>query len=214
MHPQVVATAIAVALVLVPQLWRYSRHLVTLVHEAGHAVVAVLTGRRLSGIRLHRDTSGITESIGRPTGPGMVLTALAGYPAPPAAGVGLLVLVAQGREAAAWWAVFGGLVAMVVFIRNWFGLLVVAVCGVGVWILQDRGSDALRETLGAGLAWVLLVGGLRATIDLWGHRRRSRSATSDADVLARLTRLPAALWNIVFISAAIGCGWLAWRVVG
>lgn len=32
------------------------RHLVTVVHEAGHAVVAVLVGRRLSGITLHRDT--------------------------------------------------------------------------------------------------------------------------------------------------------------
>ena len=44
-------------------------------HEAGHALTAVLTGRRLTGIRLHSDTSGLTLSTGRPSGPGMVATA-------------------------------------------------------------------------------------------------------------------------------------------
>lgn len=57
---------------------RLVRHLVTLVHEAGHAAVALLVGRRLDGIRLHADTSGVTLSRGRPRGPGMVATVLAG----------------------------------------------------------------------------------------------------------------------------------------
>ena len=44
------------------------------------------TGRKLHGIRLHSDTSGLTLSAGRPTGPGMILTLLAGYVAPPLVG--------------------------------------------------------------------------------------------------------------------------------
>ncbi|MDT7621592.1 MAG: hypothetical protein QOF99_2493, partial [Pseudonocardiales bacterium] len=60
-------------------LWRIARTVVTIAHEGGHAMIAVLTGRRLAGIRLHSDTSGVTVSVGRTTGPGMVLTALAGY---------------------------------------------------------------------------------------------------------------------------------------
>ena len=43
------------------------------------------TGRRLAGIRLHSDTSGLTVSRGKPTGIGMILTAAAGYTAPSAA---------------------------------------------------------------------------------------------------------------------------------
>ena len=43
------------------------------------------SGRRLDGIRLHSDTSGLTVSRGKPTGIGMVLTAAAGYTAPSAA---------------------------------------------------------------------------------------------------------------------------------
>ncbi|MDQ6938479.1 MAG: M50 family metallopeptidase, partial [Actinomycetota bacterium] len=63
---------IAVALVLVRPSWRRTRHLVTIAHEGSHGFVAVLTGRRLSGIRLHSDTSGLTVSRGRARGPGMV----------------------------------------------------------------------------------------------------------------------------------------------
>lgn len=48
-------------------VWRVTRHVVTVVHEGGHGVVALLVGRRLSGIRLHSDSSGLTVSrAGRP----------------------------------------------------------------------------------------------------------------------------------------------------
>ena len=79
----VVATGVA-ALVLVsyPPVWRVLRTVVTIAHEVGHAVVAVVTGRTLRGIRLHSDTSGVTVSRGKPHGPGMVFTTMAGYPAP------------------------------------------------------------------------------------------------------------------------------------
>lgn len=59
--------------------WRLARRVLTMVHEGGHALAAVLVGRRLEGILLHSDTSGLTVSRGKRTGPGMVLTALAGY---------------------------------------------------------------------------------------------------------------------------------------
>ena len=84
-------------LVVLPPAWSITRHLVTLVHEAGHAAVAVLTGRRLNGIRLHTDTSGLTVSSGKPRGPGMIATAAAGYLAPSVLGLVSVVLVLIGR---------------------------------------------------------------------------------------------------------------------
>ena len=71
----------ALALLLVVVAWPRVRLLVTVVPEAGHAVVAVLVGRRLTGIRLHSDTSGLTVSRGRPRGPGMVAMLAAASPA-------------------------------------------------------------------------------------------------------------------------------------
>ena len=72
----------ALLLVAVRPVWRRTRHVVTIAHEGAHGLAAVLSGRRLAGIRLHSDTSGLTVSAGRPTGPGMVLTLLAGYTGP------------------------------------------------------------------------------------------------------------------------------------
>src|SRR5215218_2795592 len=93
----VLGTGLAALLaVLLDGVWRWARHLVTIVHEGGHAVVAVLTGRRLTGIRLHSDTSGLTVSVGRPRGPGMVATAFAGYPGPALLGLGAAWLLSRG----------------------------------------------------------------------------------------------------------------------
>ncbi|MDO3398399.1 M50 family metallopeptidase, partial [Nocardioides sp. SOB44] len=63
----------------------------------GPAVVGVLVGRRLLGIRLHSDTSGVTLSRGRPRGPGMVAMLAAGYLAPAVVGLGAALLLADGR---------------------------------------------------------------------------------------------------------------------
>ena len=51
--------AVAALLVLSPTLWRPTRHVVTIAHEGAHGLVALAAGRRLSGIRLHSDTSGL-----------------------------------------------------------------------------------------------------------------------------------------------------------
>lgn len=72
----VVVTATAALVAVVPNLvWRLSRNAITIAHEGGHGLIALLTGRQLSGIRLHSDTSGLTVSRGKPTGIGMILTA-------------------------------------------------------------------------------------------------------------------------------------------
>ena len=84
LRPEVLlgTAAVAAALVLSPALWRSTRHVVTIAHEGAHGLVALAAGRRLSGIRLHSDTSGLTVSAGRPTGVGMVFTCAAGYTCP------------------------------------------------------------------------------------------------------------------------------------
>ncbi|MER7204738.1 M50 family metallopeptidase, partial [Streptomyces sp. NPDC000188] len=75
----VFATAAAALAVIVPHnIWRLSRNAITIAHEGGHGIVALLSGRRLDGIRLHSDTSGLTVSRGKPSGLGMILTAAAG----------------------------------------------------------------------------------------------------------------------------------------
>ncbi|MCW2831688.1 MAG: hypothetical protein JWP31_2380 [Aeromicrobium sp.] len=207
------AAATALLLVVVPPVWSVTRHLVTLVHEAGHALVALATGRRLNGIRLHTDTSGLTVSSGRPRGAGMIATAAAGYLAPAVLGLVSVLLVEQGQTPAALYAGLGALALMLVYIRNWFGLLVVALSGAAVALLIWRAPASTQDFAALTFAWFLLIAAPRTAIDLWSHRRRVRTRTTDADILARLTFLPAAVWNALFVlltAAALGAA--AWLV--
>lgn len=201
-------------------LWRVSRTVVTIAHEGGHAVMAVLTGRRLTGIRLHSDTSGVTVSVGRPTGPGMVFTALAGYLAPSLLGLAWAGVLVLGWAQPLLWAAVVLLLVTLLYVRNIYGVFAVLVTGAAVAAVAWYGSPELRTGFAAAAAWFLLFGGLRAVRELGRARRRQayRGAAeldSDADQLARLTGLPAWLWIALFTLVALGCVALGgWWLVG
>ncbi len=208
-----VAAALAVLLVLSPASWRATRHVVTIAHEGAHGLVALAAGRRLSGIRLHSDTSGLTVSAGRPTGAGMVLTCAAGYVGPALFGLGAAALLASGHAVGLLWALLGLLTLLLVQIRNWYGLWSVLVTGTVVfaatWWLPSVGQAAF-----AALAtWFLLLAAPRTVLELQTARRRRAAPDSDADQLARLTRLPALFWVGLFLvvdvgALALGARWL------
>jgi hypothetical protein len=203
--------AAAALLVLSPVLWRPARHVVTIAHEGAHGLVALAAGRRLSGIRLHSDTSGLTVSAGRPTGLGMVLTLVAGYTGPGLFGLGAAALLATGHAVGLLWALLGLLALLLVQIRNWYGLWSVLVTGAVVlaatWWLPPNGQAAF-----AALAtWFLLLAAPRTVVELQTSRRRRATPNSDADQLARLTRLPAVVWVGVFLLVDVGALMLGGR---
>jgi Peptidase M50B-like len=196
--------AVAALLVLSPALWRPTRHVVTIAHEGAHGLVALAAGRRLSGIRLHSDTSGLTVSAGRPTGLGMVLTCASGYVGPGLFGLGAAALLASGHAVGLLWALLGLLALLLVQIRNWYGLWSVLVTGavvfVATWWLPPDGQAAF-----AALAtWFLLMAAPRTVVELQTARRRRRAPDSDADQLARLTPLPALFWVGLFLVVDLG----------
>lgn len=188
----------ALVLVLWGPAWRRARHVVTIAHEGGHAVVAVMCGRRLSGVRLHSDTSGLTVTRGRPSGPGMVATFAAGYPAPTAVGLVAAVLLSRGYALAALWAAVLLLALLLVWIRNFFGLYVVLLAAAVVVAVSWWASPEAKVALAHLGTWFLLFGAPRAVVELHRMRRRGRGQGSDADQLARLTRVPGALWVALF----------------
>jgi len=208
--------AAAAVLVLVPALWRQSRHVITLVHEGGHAVAATLSGRRLGGIRLHSDTSGVTVSHGRPGGPGMVFTLLAGYLAPSLLGLGAARMFSLGYDVALLWLMLAALALMLVQIRNWFGLWSVAVSGALVLGVSWFGSAGVQGVFALLVTAVLLLGAVRAVLELHRTRSHSRQAAreSDADQLARLTHLPGIVWVVVFLIFGVACAWLGAGFLG
>lgn len=193
-----VLAAIALVVTWSPLGYRLVRHLVTLVHEAGHALIAVLVGRRLSGIRLHSDTSGLTLSKGKPRGPGMIATLLAGYPAPALVGLGGALLLGAGHAAGMLWALLATCALMLVLIRNFYGLWVLLVTGAGLAALVWLAPEEILVGAAYLLVWSLLLAAPRSVVEMQYQRRRRGSRSSDADQLASLTRVPAVIWIGLF----------------
>ncbi|MFG3494952.1 M50 family metallopeptidase [Streptomyces sp. NPDC047928] len=200
----VVATAVAALAVTVPRpLWRVARNAITIAHEGGHGLVALLTGRRLDGIRLHSDTSGLTVSRGRPTGLGMILTAAAGYTAPSLLGLGGAWLLAAHRITLLLWVATALLLAMLVMIRNVYGALTVVLTGAAFLLVSWLTEPEVQSAFAYSAVWFLLLGGVRPVFELQAKRRHGGAPDSDADQLSRLTHAPAALWLFLFHAVSL-----------
>jgi hypothetical protein len=197
----VLATGVlALVLVLLPASWPRVRLGVTVVHEAGHALVAVLVGRRLRSIRLHSDTSGLTVSRGKPRGPGMVAMLAAGYLAPAALGLLAALLLADGRSVALLWLLVVLSAGLILWVRNGYGVLVLLAGGAGVLLVTWYGDGQVQSVAAYLITWLLLLAAPRPPVELLTAGRR-RGRTSDADQLAGLTRVPAVLWILLLLLA-------------
>ena len=202
-----VSGAAALVVVLNPRAWYLARNAITIAHEGGHALVSLLSGRRLEGIRLHSDTSGETVSRGKRTGPGMVFTAFAGYVTPSLLGAGAAVLLAAHHVILLLWLFLVLLGATFLMIRNWYGVLAVLLTLGAVCAVTLLATAPVQAAFGYGAAWFLLFGGVRPVAELSRSRararRRGRPAASDADQLARLTGVPGGVWVAVFGLVAV-----------
>lgn len=199
--------AAAAALSIPRTTWRYFGLFATLVHELGHAVAALLTGRVVRGIRLHRNHSGDALSSGRGA-LGIVISGVLGYPAPAIVGAAQLWSVFHGYTAIALFAGGVVLVLTLAVIRNLFGILVVlgsAAVSAPLWFYA---TPVVQSYALLVLGVALLVGALRGLATVIGVHilHRDRLPTSDAYLLYRRTGIPSPLWLAVFtvlIAAAV-----------
>lgn len=218
--PELSLTEVAVVLLIAAALaiprasWRYFGLFSTVVHELGHAFAALLTGRRVTGIRLNFDHSGLTTSFGRP-GWRTAWATFWGYPVPAVVGSVLVWAGFAGWAPAALSVGALVLLAALLFIRNADGVLIlvgsVAVSAVLVfWVPADFTGHAV-----VALGVALLVGSVRDLVKVASvhvRRRRDRRA-SDAYLLYRSTGIPSAVWLVLFAAVVTAClGW-AWRSV-
>ena len=210
----VVLTAAVALLVVVTRVpWRVARNAITIAHEGGHGLAALLTGRRLRGIKLHSDTSGVTVSEGPATGPGMVFTLLAGYTAPSLLGAGYAGVLALDRVTLLLWLSIALLALLLVAIRNVYGVFSILLTGGLVFAVSWFGTALVQSGFAYFMTWFLLLGGVWPVLELQRKRGRREAPDSDADQLARLTGVAGLIWVVLLgafclAAAVLGGRWL------
>ncbi len=199
------AVALAAVIVLVRPLWVALRPVITVVHELGHGVVGLLCGRRFTGVVIRSDMSGHTVTAGRPRGPGLVMTTLAGYPMPALVGAGMIAAAMSGRGDLVLLAALVALGVALIRSRSMFTAVTVVALLVAVGVLWWSGNVVLNTTLVATLGALLLVGAWRqfGAVVLHGDRR------DDPGALAAITALPALVWKLVMVLLIAAPTWWA-----
>lgn len=205
----VAACTAAAALVVFAPAWTHSKHVITLLHEAGHSGVGLLTGRRLSGLKVHSDGSGVTHTSGNPHDISTTVTLLAGYPGPALAAVAI-AMTAPRWPAATAFALLAVAVILLAVARSLFTVIPVAViaglAGLAAWSATS-GWPLLASGLLITLAALAATGAIRSTIDLLRIHKTGpgHGIGSDADQLAHRVGGTPAAWSWAFTAVTASC---------
>ncbi len=210
----------ALVLLAVVLAWRparrWGRTLVTVVHEAGHAAVGVLVGRRFQGFVVERDLSGHAVTAGRSRGPGRIATTWAGYPAPAVLGALVVVAAVHGWAGVVLVAALAAGLVLLVMSRSWRTAGLVLLIGALTGALWWWGGP-WRDGVVGGVGLALLLGAWDSLRDV----AASRDAHQDHGTLADLTPLPAGFWLLTWFLAdaaatalAVWAAYGAWAVSG
>jgi hypothetical protein len=177
----------------------------TIVHEAGHASLSVLTGGGVYRFQITGPDAGYLHHW-YPSRLSNIAISAAGYAMPTLAGLGAAALLHRGHPGAVLTITVVILVLLLVVSRDMRTVGTVLAVGVLLFAAVYWGPSWLQSCVAYVEAWLLLtseISGL-ATIVLNRIRGR-RNMRDDADNLARDSRVPAPMW-IAGWFALIGWG--------
>lgn len=208
------ASGLTVALSFIPHAgWLIYpfRLFVTFIHEGGHALLALLTGGWVTGLRIHLDASGETFSVGGVP----LIIASAGYLASTIYGASLLALCRDGRHAKAVLTLTAAAVLglTLFFAKGMLSLLT----GIGLAVALVFCAIALTERAAHFfLSFLAIQCCLNALFDLRTLFLISAASDtpSDAFNMERMTGVPAVFWAVLWLVGSLAVLWVALRSFG
>lgn len=190
----------------------------TWAHELGHGITALLAGGSFRRLEIHRNLDGLAFSSG--VGPlGRAVVAAGGLLAPAVAGGGFIVLGASESTAPFILTFLAAtiLVSVLLFVRNPFGWVALALTGLALVPIALFASEVIR-------IFVAQLVGIQFCFASWGslnymftknfHRNDGTLTDSDTQTIANVLLLPYWFWGgvIAALSLAIVAGsfYMAW----
>jgi hypothetical protein len=185
----------ALAAVGVQEIWLLARHVNTIAHEGAHAIAGSAVGRRIRGVKLQPNATGVTAMSGGPAA-GRVTVGFVGYLGPSAFGLGAAKLIELGHSAAVLWLTLLLLVLMLVVLRGVFSFVPVLVVGGLLCIIARYGSVGADSVTAYAVAWFLLLSGVRVVLDHGAN-------AADAGDLSKLTHTRPGCWAGLWLIGSV-----------
>lgn len=173
----------------------------TVIHELGHALMAILTFGKAHHIKLHSDLSGVAITSS-PNKLAVFFVKLAGYTT--ASGMSYIMfklLIEESYEELFIIALVISALALY-FIRNFFGLIWLISFGGLFYGLFHYEQYAI---IGLLFSFLVLLNSVVAWVDTYALVRMTATSphiVSDATDLSKLTKIPAIVWAFGFFTFA------------
>jgi hypothetical protein len=192
---------VALGAAVLPDIWMLTRHVYTIAHEGAHATLGSAIGRKVNGVKMFRDGTGVTAvTSGEKAGSVMFLAV--GYIGPSAFGVAAAKLIELGHMIAVLWLALVLLLLLLLVVRSSFGFLSVLASGAALYAVAVYTSVGAQVMAAYVIAWFLLLSGVRVVRD-------HGTGAADANELRGLTSIPRGFWSAFWFLgsvAALGLG--------
>lgn len=201
--------SIAFVLLKIPIIGKYVAVVNTLVHEVGHAIVAILTGGKVDKIELFANTEGTAWSSSR-FWIGRVLTSLAGYPAASATAFLFLYLIDNQKYLYILIILLVVLIFSLVFwIRNLYGFFWVVTFSSIFVALILYGNAVLVVNVLLFITAIIFVESISSAFTILKLSFTQPTDAGDATSLWKsIIFIPSPIWGILFFVQSLFFGYL------
>lgn len=203
---------VAFLLPKIPFVGKFFNIINTLVHEFGHAILALLLQGQVLKIQIFSDTSGVTLTKSNSTICAFFVS-LAGYPFASLVAYlcAYLLSVGYGNGIVIGLSILF-LFMLLLWIRNGYGLLWVAIflCINGLLLFYLK-NDLYLQIAACFYTLMILIESVWSTLVLTILSFRDADKAGDATNLRNFTKIPTVVWALAF--TLLSC-WLGWKSVG
>ncbi|MDQ0156216.1 M50 family metallopeptidase [Robertmurraya andreesenii] len=207
----VLFVGLAILLTYVPFIGNYVRIVNTLVHETGHALIALIGGD-VHQISLFMNTEGVTYTS-HSSWVGGFFTGGAGYVASSLMAFLAFWLISRKRYNILI-VILVGLILLnvVLWVRNFYGIFWLLSFGAGFLLLLFKGSSTLVQNCLLLIASILLVESVSSAFTIQMLSFIQPHSAGDATGLARSTVfIPVQAWGVILFAQSLLFVWFGFK---
>lgn len=180
-----------------------------MLHESGHAIIALITNGEVERIDLFADTSGqaLTKSKNSFLN---FLVVIAGYPLASIATWALFILLSKHQyNFIIYFTIILMLLNLILWVRNSYGILWLLLCITGLSLLIYFKNLILMEYVILIICAAALSESVYSAWVVFYLSIKMPKSSGDAYLLSKMTYIPSFFWGILFFAQAIFFAWLS-----